>query len=400
MNTDSDSGSRDGRDSSPSLPTTRVLIADDEPALLRTITRLLTKAGYQVTPVSNGREAADLLATNEFDVILSDIMMPELDGIQLLRTVRAKDLDVPMLLMTGAPDIATAAAAVEYGALKYLTKPFDSAELLQAVEHAARLHRMALVKREALQLVGGGGLGVSDRAGLEATFARALRGLWMAFQPIIRTTDRTLFGYEALMRTSESTLPNPGAMLDAAERLGLLHELGRAVRAAAAATMEAAEDRGVLFVNLHTRDLNDETITSPDSPLSKLAGRVVLEITERAALDEVKDAPARVAELRKMGFRIAIDDLGAGYAGLTSFASLEPEVVKLDMSLVRDIDTNGTKQKLVRSMTSLCHDMKMLVVAEGIETPSERDTLVGLGCDLLQGYRFAKPGKPFPDFTW
>ena len=101
-----------------------------------------------------------------------------------------------------------------------------------------------------------------------------------------------------------------------------------------------------------------------------------------------------------MGFRIAVDDLGAGYAGLTSFALLEPEIVKLDMTLVRDIHESATKQKLVKSMAALCKDMGMVVVAEGVETTAERDVLAGLGCDLMQGYLFAKPGKPFPEVMW
>jgi EAL domain-containing protein (putative c-di-GMP-specific phosphodiesterase class I) len=109
---------------------------------------------------------------------------------------------------------------------------------------------------------------------------------------------------------------------------------------------------------------------------------------------------AKLAQLRRIGFRIAIDDLGAGYAGLTSFATLEPELVKLDMTLVRDVDKNPVKERLVRSMTSLCKDLGMLVVAEGVETPQERDALVALGCDLLQGYLFARPAEPFPDFAW
>jgi EAL domain-containing protein (putative c-di-GMP-specific phosphodiesterase class I) len=107
-----------------------------------------------------------------------------------------------------------------------------------------------------------------------------------------------------------------------------------------------------------------------------------------------------VAELRALGFRIAIDDLGAGYAGLTSFAVLEPEIVKLDMSLVRDVHKHPTKQKLIRSMTALCKDMGMTVVAEGIENVEERDAVIDLGCDLLQGYLFAKPGRAFPEFAW
>src|SRR5581483_12029737 len=118
---------------------------------------------------------------------------------------------------------------------------------------------------------------------------------------------------------------------------------------------------------------------------------------ERAPLDRFPRAAAVIGELRDLGFRIAIDDLGAGYAGLTSFAVLEPEFVKLDMSLIRDIHRSPIKQKLVRSMTNLCHDMGVTVVAEGVEVPEERDAAIDAGCHLLQGYLFAKPAKPFPN---
>ena len=239
-----------------------------------------------------------------------------------------------------------------------------------------------------------------DRASLTASFDRALASLWMAYQPIVNARDRTLFGYEALVRTSEPTIPHPGALLDAAERLSRLDDLGRLIRATSAGPIAGAPERGLLFVNLHARDLVDETLFDPNSPLSQVASRVVLEITERASLDDLKDVRARVADLRSLGYRIAIDDLGAGYAGLNSFATLEPEIVKLDMSLVRDVHKQPTKQKLIRSMAALCKDMGMTVVAEGVETIEERDAVVELGCDLLQGYLFAKPGRAFPDFVW
>jgi EAL domain-containing protein (putative c-di-GMP-specific phosphodiesterase class I) len=148
------------------------------------------------------------------------------------------------------------------------------------------------------------------------------------------------------------------------------------------------------------RDVAVECLFFPSCELVGVADRVVLVITERSALYEVRVARSRVADLRSMGFRVAIDDLGAGYAGLNSFATLEPEVVKLDMTLIRDIDTSPTKQRLVRSMAEVCEDMGMEVVAEGIETIEERATVVDLGCDLLQGYLFAKPGVAFPDIRW
>src|SRR5262249_26743739 len=191
---------------------------------------------------------------------------------------------------------------------------------------------------------------------------------------------RKVFGYEALVRSAEPSLPHPGALFDAAERLGQVEALGRVIREIVPAPLPRAPEDALLFVNLHTRDLNDEHLFSPDSPLAKVASRVVLEITERASLHQVDDVHARVRQLRKMGFRIAIDDIGAGYAGLTSFAMLEPEVVKLDMALVRDVHKTGTKQKLVRSLVHLCRDLNILLIAEGVENAEERDALLSLGC--------------------
>jgi EAL domain-containing protein (putative c-di-GMP-specific phosphodiesterase class I) len=382
------------------LPHGRILIADDEPMLLRGFDRVLSRAGYEVITANDGQQAAELLNQMEFDAIVSDISMPGMNGIQLLRRARERDLDVPVLLVTGAPAIETAVEALEYGAFQYLTKPVDSKQFEQVVEKAVQLHRMALMKREALALLGTNQSLAGDRAGLEASFERAIETLWMAYQPIVRARDHALFGHEALLRSKEPTLPHPGAILDAAERLDRLPELGRTIRAAAATPVADNADAGLLFVNLHTRDLLDPTLTSPESPLSKIAGRVVLEITERASLNEIKDIPSRVAQLRAMGFQIAIDDLGAGYAGLTSFALLEPEIVKLDMTLVRNVHKQSTKQKLIRSMAALCKDMGMMVVGEGVENVEERDALVDLGCDLLQGYLFAKPAPAFPPFSW
>jgi EAL domain-containing protein (putative c-di-GMP-specific phosphodiesterase class I) len=104
----------------------------------------------------------------------------------------------------------------------------------------------------------------------------------------------------------------------------------------------------------------------------------------------------RIARLRGLGFRIAVDDLGAGYAGLSTFALLEPEFVKLDMSLVRDIQGAPTKRSLVKAMIEVCRDLEVSLIAEGVETALERDALAELGCTLMQGYFFARPGPPFP----
>ncbi len=118
---------------------------------------------------------------------------------------------------------------------------------------------------------------------------------------------------------------------------------------------------------------------------------MVLEITERATLDGVIDLRRRVERLRDLGFRVAVDDLGAGYAGLTSFVVLQPDIVKIDMSLIRGVEDDPTRQALVRSMAGVCREMDIMVVAEGIETEAERHTVAELGCDLLQGFLLGRP---------
>ena len=274
--------------------------------------------------------------------------------------------------------------------VRYLRKPMSEATLCEAVEHAVRLRRVAALKREALRVLGEDGHLVGDRAGLEATLAAALSSLRVVYQPLVRARDGVLVGHEALVRTGAAALPNPGALLDAAERLGALPSLGRAIRAAVVATM--GDDAGLAtFVNLHPHDLDDELLYDPGSPLSARAGSVVLEITERASLEGLRDVRGRVQRLRELGFRIAIDDLGAGYAGLSSFSALSPDVVKLDMALVRGVHADPVKRKLVGSMAGVCKDLGIVVVAEGVEVAEERDVLTDLGCDLLQGYFIGRP---------
>jgi EAL domain-containing protein (putative c-di-GMP-specific phosphodiesterase class I) len=377
-----------------------VLVADDDEDVRTLLSKSLRSAGYAVVQASDGRQALEILDARPVDAIVTDISMPEMTGIELLRAIRARRADVPVVLVTGSPDMESAMQAVKLGALIYLTKPIDLDELRRVLARAVRLGRIARLKQEALVLVGAGGLGGGDLLALEASFARALDTIWIAYQPIVRSHDGSLFGYEALLRSAEPSLPHPGAMLDAAERLDRLTELGRAIRAAAVRPMSSAPPEAMLFINLHARDLLDEALFSRESPLAAIASRVVLEITERAALDNVKDARERIAKLRGQGFRIAVDDLGAGYAGLTSFVTLEPELVKLDMTLVRDIHQHTLKQQLVRAITLLCRELGLLVVAEGVETPEERGCVIDCGCDLIQGYLVAKPGPPFPQPSW
>lgn len=363
----------------------RILVVEDDVLVRRAYERVL--AEHTVTAVGNGHDALLELGKNRFDAIVSDIDVPGLSGIELLKAVRRTDWEVPVVFVTGCPSVHTAQDAVNFGAFGYLTKPVTPDELKRAVARATRGRAVAPGHRISVEVV--------PADGLAARFERAIEGIYMAFQPIVSVRDRRVMGYEALLRTEEKSLVRPPDLIAAAEQLGSLDRLGRAARAKVAQAIPQAPADARIFINLHAQDLLDDELLSPSSPLAPFADRVVLEITERASLDGVDDALGRLMRLREQGYWLAIDDLGAGYAGLTSVTRLEPEVVKLDMSLVRGVDASRTQQQFVASISHVCRELGMRVVTEGVETPAERDTLIGLGCDVLQGYLFGRPSRVF-----
>jgi len=371
----------------------RVMVADDDPAIRRVCARVLESEGWEVTLAEDGGHAIRGIqaASLPFDCVLSDVNMPEIDGFQLVAAVRRHDDDLPVLLMTGDPSLDGAVRAIESGAVSYISKPFTHESLAVAVARAARRHGVARMRRRAesyaRELYG-------DRDELEARFARAVERSWMAFQPIVDVHRHAIFAYEALLRTDEDSLRRTDVLIATAERLGKVPELGCAVRRAVAAAAGQAPSDALLFVNVHGLELIDEELFAEDNPLGAFASRVVLEITERTGIDPAA-GPARVAMLRKLGYRIAVDDLGAGYAALGALASLEPEIVKLDMSLIRDLDRQPTKRRVVAAIATLCRELGSRVVAEGVETEAERVALLGSGIELLQGYLFARPTRGF-----
>lgn len=382
-------------------PMTRILLVDDDPDVLKVYARVLRIPGWIVDTAENGRRAVEQVRATSYDAIVSDVSMPQMDGLQFLRALRQHDLDVPVILVTGAPHLEAAVAAVEYGAFRYLAKPVSPDSLIELVRRASSLSQMARLKREALDLVGSEGKQLGDRASLDSRFSNALDLLWVANQPIVRSRARSVFAYEALVRSDEPSLRGPLDLLDAAERLGRLHDLGRKIRAEVTRFAAEAPPDVLFFINLHPADLNDGELFSPSAPLTSIASRVVMEITERASLSIVDGLEGKIASLRELGFRIAVDDLGAGYAGLSSFSQLEPEFVKLDMSLVRGVNTSARKRSVIRAMVKLCsHELGIEVVSEGVELAQEREVLEADGCELLQGYLFAKPARGFPAPQW
>jgi EAL domain-containing protein (putative c-di-GMP-specific phosphodiesterase class I) len=375
-----------------------VLFVDDDETMRAGAVAVLESGGYRVVAVSTAQEALAILDETAPDVIVSDIDMPGLSGVQLVERIRARRDDLPVVLVTGVPSVETAIRAIDLGVARYLCKPLGAAALREAVTRAIRLHGIARLKREALFAGAWSDAVFGDATSATQRFQRALHAIWPAFQPIVTLSGGRAYAYEALLRSAEPTLVRPGDLIDVAERLGRVVEIGRMMRRRVAEAIPFLPPDAFVFVNAHPADLLDEELLGEDAPLHAHAHRVVVEVTERASLASVHDLGARLDALRARGYRIALDDLGAGFSGLESLVRLNPEIVKIDMSLTRHIDRDSVRSNVVRHLAHLCGEIGMDVIAEGVETEAERDTLAALGCDHQQGFLFGRPSAwPTPE---
>jgi EAL domain-containing protein (putative c-di-GMP-specific phosphodiesterase class I) len=217
------------------------------------------------------------------------------------------------------------------------------------------------------------------------------RGVYVDYHPIVVTETREIFGYEALARGVMRSLRSPEVMFDVAAEADLVWELSRLCRARAIEGLETRlQPNEVLFINVDPHDFSDPAFNENEV---KYPERVVLEITERTAIKDYPKFRERLRAFRERGLRFAVDDAGSGYAGLGSIANLEPDFIKLDMSLINAIDTNFIKQNLVETMVKFANDHGAKVIAEGVERAEEFKTVADLGVHLVQGFFLHRPAN-------
>jgi EAL domain-containing protein (putative c-di-GMP-specific phosphodiesterase class I) len=211
-----------------------------------------------------------------------------------------------------------------------------------------------------------------------------------AFQPIMRLDDRRAIAYEALARFPQYPDRPPDMLFDEARKAGLQLDLELAVAEQAVTKVRELPDGASLAINV-----SPETLTSPaiewlcrhHSP-----ERLILEITEHTSIDDYDALSERVFALKRLGVRLAIDDAGAGFASLRHVLRLEPDLIKLDASLTHDIDAQSRQQNLATALVTFAEGTSASIVAEGIETQAEFETLRNLCIPYGQGYFLGRPG--------
>ena len=383
----------------------RVLIVDDSEPNILLLNRILRRTGVeQIFSTTDPRRAVEMFREHSPDLVLLDLQMPFLDGFEVMKELQElipEDDYVPVLVLTADDATETKQRALTAGANDFLTKPFDQTEVILRARNL--LHTRAMHTRLQRQ-----------NARLEATvqahddrdrttraerreqvrrITEILTGdvLGMVYQPIIDLDSGIVVGEEALARFDCEPRQTPDVWFAEAADVGLAVELELlAIRLALEA--DIGPDQYL--------SLNASPTTAAAPALHELLGqsgydRIVLEITEHAKVADYDALREALEVLRANGVRLAVDDAGAGFASLQHILLLRPEVIKLDISLTRGIDSDPVRRALALALVSFANELGATIVAEGIETAEEMQAIQDLGVRCGQGYYLGRPA-PHP----
>lgn len=218
-----------------------------------------------------------------------------------------------------------------------------------------------------------------------------------AFQPIVDLSNGRIFAHEALARCTRPEYASPVELFRQAENENACGRVGRWVRDVVFQKGEGS----ALFVNIHPQELRQRWLVQPTDPIYLHDAPLFLEITEGAALSDLDVCLSVLGEVRaRSGAELVVDDFGTGFSDMDRVLALRPSVVKLDLSLVRDVDRSPMQQSYVQGVIARCHALGARVVAEGIETTEELVTVRALGADLAQGYLLGRPAPAPQGAYW
>lgn len=214
-----------------------------------------------------------------------------------------------------------------------------------------------------------------------------------AFQPIVDFSGKAIYAHEALIRGAQGE--------DAYTVLGKVnadnvYRFDQACRVKAVKTAAELQLKGLLSINflpnaVYRPELCIRTTLAAAEKYNFSVNNIIFEFTEVEKIRDTKHLLNIVTEYKKLGFKTAIDDFGAGYAGLNLLAQFQPDIIKIDMELIRNIHIDKPRQAIVKAMIGMAQELGVTVLAEGVESKAERDFLLAHGINLMQGYLFCRP---------
>lgn len=222
------------------------------------------------------------------------------------------------------------------------------------------------------------------------------RRVYTVFQPIVDLKNGTIVGYEALSRPISELVPNIGMLIQLANEMGIIEDLEILLIYFINKTVFESKENFLdkwLFINTNVSiKYGDSELSRFRNTIDKITHKLVVEITEYDEIDFdiISD---RIAKLREFGAMVAIDDFGSGYSNELALLSLKPDIVKIDMGLIRNIDSDSRKFQIVENLTKYAMNNGVKTLAEGVETPEELKIVKDLNVDYVQGFIFARPEK-------
>jgi EAL domain-containing protein (putative c-di-GMP-specific phosphodiesterase class I)/ActR/RegA family two-component response regulator len=383
----------------------RVLVADDSEMIRRTLVEAIEKTEglALVGTARNADEAIRIASLRHPDVALLDVRMPNGGGPRAAREIRWRSPDTRIIALSAHGDDRSVENMLANGATSYLVKDSSIEDIFEAVarsvEGDASLSEgvtQHVVSELGSRLACEHGL-AEERRDKEEGIRRLIDGtggLEMAYQPIVELSSGRIVGVEALARFPGEPKRAPNLWFDEAVEVGLGTELQVAAVRLALPALDVLPIDVFLSVNVDPTAAGSPELAEAIERWP--AERIVIELTEHAPASDYPSLREALDAFRRSGVRIAVDDAGAGFASLRHILELSPDIIKLDISIVRHIDTEAWHRALASALVGFAREIGTDLVAEGVETAEEAHTLYSLGIPLIQGYFAARPG-PIPD---
>jgi EAL domain-containing protein (putative c-di-GMP-specific phosphodiesterase class I)/ActR/RegA family two-component response regulator len=368
-----------------------LLIVDDDHEIQSILVEFLGRL-YDCVAVNSAEAALAALATEQFDLIMTDIAMARMSGLEMVRQILIQAPGSVIIMISGQRNIESAIQAMRAGAFDYITKPFELREVAAVTRRALEQHKRLESARSPSRL---------DGRSKELFAAISNQEFVVHYQPQVEIQTGEIVGVEALVRWQHPTrgLLFPADFIPLAERNGAILQLGESVLRAACTQARRWDDLGLsnfrVAVNVSPRQLRQERLAETVARILQETGlrasNLEVEITESLFMHDDGIGIQTLTELRRMGVLISIDDFGTGYSSLSYLKRLPIDSIKLDASFVKDATTDPDDAALIIAIIALAHNLRLRVIAEGIETEEQLHLLRSLHCDEGQGYFFGRP---------
>ncbi|MBE9005680.1 EAL domain-containing response regulator [Fortiea sp. LEGE XX443] len=394
----------------------KILVIEDEESVRENLLDLLEAEDFETVAAANGRTGINLALTEAPDLILCDMMMPEVDGYGVLTALRQdpSTATIPFIFLTAKSAKADFRQGMDMGADDYLTKPFTRAELLSAIMN--RLERQATLKKYLSNQKVSKPFSPKIQL-LELSLQRVIQQqkfqeFEVYYQPIVDIASGQIIASESLLRwnSPELGLVTPTEFIPIAESTGLIIPIDQWVLQSVCQQIKIWHDVGITYltmtVNLSVIDFNQPDLIKKITEFltkNNLEPQCLeIELTESIIMQDINGAIATMNKLQSLGLKIAIDDFGTGYSSLIYLKNLPINTLKIDRYFIHNVATDSQKSAITKALIEMAHNLNMRVVAEGVETEEELHFLRHHHCDAMQGFLFSRPlpAVEFENFLW